>query len=184
MKRILLSTCLLAGLAVAAPVMAQTPPAAPAAPAPAAPAAQAGPQATPESRAEAKAMAELLGIPTAARNLLGSWRAQMIASTQQSSGKSAADSAVIVDEVLMPDFNAAQPELINILVEIWAANFTADELKTLHRFYETPVGTKLLKTQPIISQQSITQSQLWGRREFQSAVKAHAEELRARGLQF
>ena len=141
-------------------------------------------QTTPESRAEAKSLADVVGIPQQSRNILAAMRAQMIQSTQQSSGKSAIDSAVIVDEVLMPDFTAAAPELVNLLVETWAANFTADELKTLHRFYDTPVGAKLLIALPLVNQQSLLASQAWGRKQFQQGVKTHADELHKRGLQF
>lgn len=177
-----LTTLLLAGTA-----MAQTPPPAGTPPAgtPTAAATQAAAQqATPESRAEAKTLADVVGIPQQSRGILASMRAQMVASTQQSSGKSRADSEVIVDEVLMPDFNAAAPELVNLLVEAWAMNFTADELKTLHRFYETPVGAKMLKTLSVVGQESAQASQAWGRRQFQLGLKTHTEELHKRGLQF
>jgi hypothetical protein len=175
----------------AGPAMAQ----APAAPAPAAPAAGASaagtpapaaplPQPTEASLKEARAMAEMLSIPAQTRGLLQAMRNQLIQATIQASGKSVDEAAKIVDEVLMPDFNAALPELSANLIQPWAANFSAADLKGLHDFYSTPLGQRLLKTIPAVNQQSLQAGQLWGQKVFQETVKKHADELRTRGLKF
>lgn len=146
--------------------------------------AQGAPAATDASRKEARAMADLLNIPQQTRNIVQAMRNQMIQATIQASGKPVDEAAKIVDEVLMPDFNAAVPQLSDALLEPWAVNFSAADLKGLHDFYSTPLGQRLLKTVPTVSQQSLAAGQGWGQRVFQEAVKTHADDLHNRGLKF
>lgn len=142
------------------------------------------PVATDASRKEAHAMADLLNIPQQTRNIVQAMRNQMIQATVQASNKPLDQAAKIVDEVLMPDFNAAVPQLTEALLEPWAVNFSAADLKGLHEFYATPLGQRLLKTVPIVSQESLAAGQGWGQRTFQETVKKHIDDLHARGLKF
>lgn len=129
-------------------------------------------------------MAEMLNIPIQIRGLVQAMRNQLIQATIQASGKSVDDAAKVVDEILMPDFNAALPDLSAALIQPWAANFSAADLKGLHEFYSTPLGQRLLKTIPVVNQQSLQAGQVWGQKTFQDAVKKHAEDLHTRGLKF
>jgi hypothetical protein len=142
------------------------------------------PQPSEASLKEARSMAEMLNIPVQTRGLLQAMRNQLIQATIQASGESVDAAAKVVDEVLMPDFNAALPDLTASLILPWAANFSAADLKGLHDFYSTPLGQRLLKTIPAVNQQSLQAGQLWGQKTFQEAVKKHAEELHTRGLKF
>ena len=170
-------------LAAAAFVPAQAQPAAAPSAQAAAPAAPL-PQPTEASLKEARSMAEMLNIPVQTRGLLQAMRNQLIQATIQASGKSVDEAAKIVDDVLMPDFNAALPDLSASLIQPWAANFSAADLKGLHDFYSTPLGQRLLKTIPAVNQQSLQAGQSWGQKIFQDAVKKHADELHTRGLKF
>jgi hypothetical protein len=166
----------LAGLTLATPGHAQPAPGAPAAPA-----------VSPEIAAamkQARAMTDTLNVPLQTRNLLTSMRNQLVQATVQASGKSIDDAIKIVDEVLMPDFNTALPELSDIMLQPWANNFSAAELKQLQDFYNTPLGQHVLKVVPTVGQQVAQGSQAWGQRIFQQAIKTHADELHARGLKF
>ena len=174
--RILAGLLFLGGLVSAAPSFAQ--PAPGAAPAPAV---------TPEVQAamvQARAMAEMLNVPQQVKTLLNAMRSQMVQATIQASGKSVEDAAKIVDEIMMPDFNAATPELTEAMLQPWANNFTAADLKGLQEFYATPLGTKLLKTVPLVSQQVGQVVQAWSQRVFRADVQKHQQELRDRGLKF
>ncbi len=176
LKKFVLVALAAAGLGLASPVMAQPAPGAPPAPA-----------VTPEFAAalkQAHAMAEMLNVPQQVKALLNVMRNQLVQSTIQASGKSVEDAVKIVDELLMPDFNAAVPDLTEAMLQPWANNFTAGELKTLQDFYSTPVGAKLLKTIPAVSQQVAQATQLWGQTTFRKAVQKHGQELHDRGLKF
>jgi len=164
------------GLALSTPAFAQPSPGAASAPA-----------VTPDMAAalkQAHAMADVLNIPAQVKNLMTAMRNQMVQATIQASGKSVEDAAKIVDDVLMPDFNATVPDLTEAMLAPWANNFSAADLKGLADFYATPLGAKLLKNVPIVSQQVAQASQVWGQGTFQAAVKKHAQELRDRGLKF
>jgi hypothetical protein len=168
---------LLSAVAFAVPAHAQQP----AAPAPSAPAA---PTPSPDALKEAEAMADLLNIPLETRNIVQATRNQLIQSTMAASGKPVDESAKIVDEVMMPDFNAAVPSLSKTLLLPWAINFSAEDLKALHAFYLTPAGQNFLKKAPLINQETIRVSQAWSQQTFNAAKTKHADELRARGLKF
>ena len=181
--RLSLAVLLLSGAAVLSPSLGSAQPAPPSAIG-AVPTPPVGPQATDASRREAQSMADLLSIPLQTRNIVQAMRNQLIQATIQASGKPVDEAAKIVDEVLMPDFNAAVPQLSEALLEPWAVNFTAADLKTLHDFFNTPVGQKWLRSVPTVNQQAAQASQAWFQRNFQEAVRKHSDDLHARGLKF
>lgn len=159
-------------------------------PAPVAPgAAPAAPPAAPalpsdEAMKEARALAETLGVPAQVRNTITQVRNQVVQATMQSSGKPVEEAVKIVDEVLMPEFNARSTELQTALVLPWAQNFSIAELKELRAFYNTPIGKKALTVLPGINQVAIQAGQQWSQRTFRESVQKHADELRSRGLKF
>ena len=174
--RLFASALMIGGLLAAAPVMAQP-----------APGAVPAPAVSPEVKAalvQARAMAEMLNIPQQVKTLIQGMRSQLVQATIQASGKSVEDAAKIVDDVLMPDFNAAAPELTEAMRQPWANTFSAAELKGLQDFYSTPLGSKLLKTVPVVSQQVTQVVQGWSQRVFRAAVQKHQTELHERGLKF
>lgn len=183
MRRITIA--LAAMLLMGATAHAQTPPAAPAPGAPAA-AQPALPTmtASPESRAEAAALTEMIGVTKQSQQLIAVMRQQMIGFVLRNTGKSAEDSAKIVDEVLMPEFTAQEAELTNAIIEVWATSFSVEDLKALHAFYATPLGQRLIATLPSITQQGMAAGQAWGRRIYQAAMQKHKDELVARGVKF
>jgi hypothetical protein len=178
MRRI--TTALAVFISLAVPAHAQTPPA-PAAPAPAA---QPAMTATPESRKEATELTEMIGVTRQSQQLVAVMRAQMVQMVIRTSGKSPEESTKIVDEVLMPEFTIQEGDLTRAIIEVWAANFTVDDLKALRTFYATPLGQRLIATLPAITQQGMAAGQAWGQKIYQAAIQKHKEELVARGLKF
>jgi hypothetical protein len=168
---------LLPAVALTTPAHAQQP-AAPAASPPAAP------TPSPDALKEAESMADLLNIPLETRNIVQNTRNQLIQSTMAASGKPVDEAAKIVDEVMMPDFNAAVPGLSKSLLLPWAINFSADDLKALHAFYLTPAGQNFLKKIGMVGQETARVSQAWSQQTFNASKTKHADELRARGLKF
>jgi uncharacterized protein len=170
---------------IGAAAHAQTPPAAaPAAPPPAAAPAPSLPPltATPESRALAAQLTEMIGVSHTSQQLIAVMRAQIIQMVIRNSGKSPDESSKIVDEVMMPDFTSQEKELTTSIVEVWASNFTVEDLKGLIDFYNTPLGKRLIATLPAVTQQGMQAGQAWGRQIYQASIQKHKEELVARGL--
>ena len=180
---IAIAACALFGAAA----HAQTPPAAaPAAPAQA-PAAAAQPSlppltATPESRALAAQLTDMIGVNRTSQQLIAVMRAQIVQMVIRNTGKTPEESAKIVDEVMMPDFTSQEKELTNAIVEVWASNFTVEDLKGLIDFYSTPLGKRLIASLPAINQQGMQAGQTWGRQIYQASLQKHKDELTARGV--
>ncbi len=193
MRRPTLATLtMLAGLfAATGGALAQTPPAAPPAPPPPVPAA------SPEAHREAAALVEMIGVNKQSQQLIGIMRNQMIQLVMRAGAKPPAndptkppelmkpeDAAKIVDELLMPEFAAQQNDLATQIVDVWANNFTLDEIKGMRAFYNTPLGQKLIQTLPAVTQQGMAAGQGWGQRVYQAAIQKNKDALIARGLRF
>jgi len=137
-----------------------------------------------ENRREARALAEMLDVPRQAEALLATMRAEMIRATVKSSALSEENATRVVDDILMPNFRARGGELIAEMIEPYALNFTISDLKALRAFFVSPLGQKLLRTQPVARTQGEQAGLAWGQRVFQDSIDRHADELRARGLKF
>ena len=166
------------------PPAAQSAPAQPAAPLPGAQMALPTAVASPEAHAAAAQLTEMIGVNRQSQQLVAVMRAQMVQMVVRTSGKTPEESTKIVDEVLMPDFTAQENELTDAIVDVWAINFSLEDLKALLAFYATPLGQRLITTLPQITQQGMAAGQNWGRRIYQVALQKHKDELIARGLKF
>ncbi len=188
--KLLLAACVMAGVQVGAPALAQTPPAKPAAAAPAKPAAAPVKPAVPaptkppseEARKEARALGDRLNFPAQTQNLLIQIRNQIALGFAQANQKPPLEMAKVVDEVLMPDFAGQSLEITTAIVDAWASAFTVDELKQLHTFLSSPLGNKFLKEQGPIAQQWQAYANPWTQKVLAQTMAAHATELAARGI--
>jgi hypothetical protein len=72
-------------------------------------------------------------------------------------------------------------EYIDVMATIYARNFTADELRQVAAFYQTPTGRKMLEKLPALTQESMMAGQRFGQalsKEFEGRIK---DELRKKG---
>lgn len=168
--------------------------------APAAPAAAIPPPVPPaslEAHKEAEALTEMIGVNKQAQQLIGIMRNQMIQLVMRAGAKPPAgdptkpaemlkpeDAAKIVDEVMMADFIAQQNDLTTQIIDVWANNFSLEDLKGLRAFYATPLGQKLIATLPAVTQQGMSAGQAWGQRVYQASINKNKDALIARGLRF
>jgi uncharacterized protein len=53
-------------------------------------------------------------------------------------------------------------ELLNLMVPIYMKHFTEADILELLKFYQTPVGQKLIEKTPVITQESMQVGQEWG----------------------
>jgi hypothetical protein len=99
------------------------------------------------------------------------------------SGHVPADKATSAyDDILAPAMKTHVGELTAALTEIYAKNYTAAELQQLQRFYETPLGRKVLEKQPEISAESLAVGRAWGARVGRQAFEEHRQDLQKRGI--
>jgi hypothetical protein len=83
--------------------------------------------------------------------------------------------------VLLDGMNARLDELTNEIAELYARNFSADEMRQVTAFYRTPVGQKFLEKMPALAQQSLSLGQAWGQQVAVELQTQMIEELRKRG---
>jgi hypothetical protein len=93
------------------------------------------------------------------------------------------DIDAVIHEALAPEFEKASPALYDKTAQIYASIFTIDELKQLLAFYQTPLGRKLLQSQPEITNGEIKLSQ-----DFTKTVMARVNDrlvyaIQSHGLQ-
>jgi uncharacterized protein len=184
---------LAAGLFIASGALAQTPPAGPGAPAAAPPV----PAASPEAHKEAETLTGMIGVNHQADQLIGIMRRQMVGLVMRAGAKPPADDPTkppvmmaeqdatkIVDSLLMPDFIAQKGDLTNEIIDVWANNFTMDDMKGLIAFYSTPLGKKLIATLPAVTQQGMAAGQAWGQRVYKTTIEKNKDKLISAGLRF
>jgi len=157
------------------------------APTPAAPLAQPAapaPVVTEASRRESRALGDKLGWEAQVRGIINTLRTAIIVNLAQTNSKTPQDMIAVVDDLLMPDFVGDASALHGMIVEAWAGAFTADELRNLRSFYNTPLGDKLLRSIPQLNNVINQAGQTWAQKVYQASQQKHAEEFTKRGLKF
>jgi hypothetical protein len=76
---------------------------------------------------------------------------------------------------------AKSDELLDLIADLYARNFTAAELRQIGDFYRGPLGQKFLEKMPIIAQESMAIGQKWGQTVAGEMRSKIIEELRKRG---
>lgn len=54
-------------------------------------------------------------------------------------------------------------DLLDMMVPIYDKYYTHDDIRELIKFYESPVGKKMVETMPLLLQESMQAGQEWGR---------------------
>lgn len=141
------------------------------------------PGVTEGTRAAAQKLAQAVGVEHQVGQVLELMRGQMVLIMQKGApGKSPTDINRTVDDIMLPEFRARLGEVTAAIVEIYASNYSAADMKELREFYATPLGQRLLKVSPIIAQQSFAAGRQWGEQVAKDALRKNAEELRRRGI--
>lgn len=83
---------------------------------------------------------------------------QVMDRIKQINGDNGSDAAVMFRDLLKRELQKEIGGLETILAEVYATQFSADELMQLRRFFVTPVGQKLIGSTTAIAQMFATQS--------------------------
>ena len=137
---------------------------------------------SPDARIAAQDLLQASGAQQSMGTIINLMRGQMITVIKQGSGKTAEEATSIVDEVLLPAMQTRLGELSAMLAEIYAANYTIDEMHQLVTFYQSPLGQRLKQVTPVIAQQSMIAGRTWGEQVAREALAEKADELRRRGV--
>ena len=77
--------------------------------------------------------------------------------------------------------NARMAEFVDAIATVYAAHFTADELRQIAEFYKGPVGQKFLQNMPKIMQDSMSVGQKFGESLASDMRGKRIDELRKKG---
>ena len=90
-----------------------------------------------------------------------------------------------IDEVMAlmaAKFNERKEQMLTLVAPLYAEKFTVQELTEIGKFYKTPIGQKLITTQPEIMQKSMQIGMAWGQRIGQEVETEARKELKKRGV--
>jgi uncharacterized protein len=89
----------------------------------------------------------------------------------------------VMNKFVMPKMKERLPEVVKEGAVIYAQHFTTDELSQLIQFYQSPLGQKLVREQPLMSKEMARVSTAWARSVAVEAVHEYSDEFKKRGLQ-
>jgi uncharacterized protein len=90
-----------------------------------------------------------------------------------------------IDEIfaaLADKLGARAGDYVEWMAQLYAERFTAAELNEVIAFHKSPVGQKMLKTQPEIAEQSTLIAKAWGRKLGEEVDSEFQRESKKRGL--
>jgi uncharacterized protein len=87
-----------------------------------------------------------------------------------------------VMELMAAKFNARKEEVLGMVAPLYAEKFTLAELTEIGAFYKTPIGQKMIATQPEILQRSMQLGMAWGQAIGQEVEAEARKELKKRGV--
>ncbi len=88
----------------------------------------------------------------------------------------------IVDDILVPDLKALEPQFIASVAANYGHVFTTPEMEQILAFYQTPVGMKLQAATPGLTQQMVAEGHAWIEQAATQVLQADADKLSAQGL--
>lgn len=153
------------------------------APAPAAPAAgtAAAPALAPEHVALARQVVEASGASSSFDNVIPAFIEQakaMFLPTNPDLGRQFNE----VGDALRREFQPRVNELIQAIAVSYAQRFTPDELRRILAFYQSADGQKLVRTIPVILEETFARSQQWSQVVTRDLVNRFREEFQKRGI--
>jgi hypothetical protein len=83
---------------------------------------------------------------------------------------------------MMTDMQSRKLELQQQLARSYAENFTEQEMKDALAFYSTPLGKKLITTEPKAMEDAMKAADAWSRTFAEEVVAKMRDELRKRGF--
>ena len=136
--------------------------------------------ASPEARAAAKELVEVMQAVDQFRRVMPIIMQQLKPAISQGRPEVARDFDLVMPAV-MEAMSAKFGELAESFAALYAFNFSTGELQQLTAFYRTPLGRKFIEKVPEITQQSFVIGQKFGERIAGDLRQAMIEQLRKRG---
>ena len=82
---------------------------------------------------------------------------------------------------LRAEFTPRRNELMNEAAKLYAAAFTEQEIKDMTTFYKSPLGKKMLTTEPQVLDRTFNYVEQWGPRVAEEAMTRFRAEMKKKG---
>ena len=82
---------------------------------------------------------------------------------------------------LRTEFTPRRNELMNEAAKLYAAAFTEQEIKDMTTFYKSPLGKKMLVTEPQVLDRTFNYVEQWGPRVAEEAMTRFRAEMKKKG---
>jgi uncharacterized protein len=82
---------------------------------------------------------------------------------------------------LRTEFAPRSAEVLTATAKLYATHFTEQELKDALVFYKSPLGRKLLTTEPAVVDESMRSARIWADKLSEQVISAMRAEMRKRG---
>jgi len=82
---------------------------------------------------------------------------------------------------LRAEFTPRRNELMNEAAKFYAAAFTEQEIREMTTFYKSPLGKKMLVTEPQVLDQTFNYVEQWGPRVAEEAMNRFRAEMKKKG---
>jgi uncharacterized protein len=108
---------------------------------------------------------------------------QMIQTAQHANpDRTMQEVGAVLRDVLLPEFKAIGPAMVELGVATWAKRFSLAEIRELNAFYDTPVGQKILREQAAMTSEMAQAAGPIAQEISRRAINKHRETLRQRGV--
>jgi hypothetical protein len=125
---------------------------------------------------------DAIGIQQVADAAMGGLRMVLVQSLAARNNQPQDKVASIVDQVLVPDLRALEPQFVAAVATSYGHAFTPPEMEQILAFYQTPVGMKLQTLTPSLTQQMVVSGHAWIEQAATQVLQADAAKLSAQGL--
>lgn len=133
--------------------------------------------------AQAKRALELNGTAGLAVQMIDQVRGQMTQLITMANPDKGPLVAEIIEIMIIPEFHKQMPVWLDAAAQLYAKNYSEEELDALVAFYESPAGQSILKKQPQVMAQAMQLGQAWGRQVALEALRKAAPAFKEKGLE-
>jgi hypothetical protein len=137
----------------------------------------------PQALAIGEQLLEKAGVEGMMEQMLDRMEPGLIKLVQQANPGKQAEVQDVMSKFVFPKMKASLPEALKQCAGVYADHFTNGELQQLVDFYNTPLGQKLTREQPLMGAEMSKLGALWAQKSTLEAVREYSEEFKKRGLQ-
>jgi uncharacterized protein len=107
----------------------------------------------PEALKTARQLLDAMHASATSDQMVKQMMASMGAGLEASNPGKGAEVQKLLSEVILPEISKIKPELLDASANIYAANFSNDELKQVLAYYQSDIGRKMIERLPTLIQE-------------------------------